>query len=76
MYDQIKDIVASKFQIDPAEITPDRSLTDLELDSLDVVELSLVIESELGARVTDVELAEAARIDQIARLVESRSARV
>ncbi|MFC0003918.1 MULTISPECIES: acyl carrier protein [Micromonospora] len=76
MYEQLKDIVASKFQIDPGEIAPDSTLKGLELDSLDTVELSLVIEKELGAQVSDVELAEAQRLDEIVRLVESRTARI
>jgi acyl carrier protein len=76
MFEQLKEIVASKFQIDSAEITPDSTLKGLELDSLDTVELSLVIEKELGAQVSDVELAEAQRLGDIVALVESRSARV
>jgi acyl carrier protein len=76
MYDEIKDIIATKFQIDPAEISPERSLTDLELDSLDVVELSLAIERELRVAVTDVELTEAGRLEDISAMVESRAVTV
>jgi acyl carrier protein len=76
MFEQLKDIMSSKFQIDPADITADTNLRALELDSLDAVELSLVIEQELGAKVSDTELAAAASLGDIVALVEARSARV
>ncbi|HWH01657.1 MAG TPA: phosphopantetheine-binding protein [Pilimelia sp.] len=76
MFEQLKQIMATKFQIDAAEITPDSTLKGLELDSLDVVELAMVVEKELGARISDDELAEAQQLDRIVELISSRSATV
>lgn len=76
MFEELRQIISSKFQIDAEDITPRASLTELELDSLDTVELSLVIEKELLAQVSDVELAEAENLAEIVRLVESRTVRV
>ncbi|MFI7209850.1 acyl carrier protein [Micromonospora maritima] len=76
MFEQIKAIMVRKFQLDPADVLPDASLTDLQLDSLDLVELSLVLEKELNARISDDELAEAQQLDAIVDLVAQRGAKV
>jgi acyl carrier protein len=76
MYIQLKQILTTKFQLDEAEIEPSSTLEDLQLDSLDLVELALVIEKEFGARVSDDELAEIQELEAIVGLVESRSAKV
>jgi acyl carrier protein len=72
MYDQLKRILVTKFQIDPSHIQPKSTLTDLELDSLDVVELALVIEQELGAKVSDDELFDIQQLEDIAVLAKTR----
>ncbi len=76
MYEQLKQIVQTKFQVPGDEIGPGVTFEDLGLDSLDMVELSLVIEQEMGVRVSDDELAEAGRLSSVADLVASRSASV
>ena len=65
MYTELKQILTSKFQLDAGEIEPQSTLEDLQLDSLDLVELALVIEKEFGARVSDDELAETQQLDAI-----------
>lgn len=72
MYDQLKQILATKFQIEPDRINPMSTLSDLELDSLDVVELALVIEQELGATVSDDELFDLQQLAGIAALATTR----
>lgn len=74
MYEQLKQIVSTACHVSTDEVTPDSTLADLGLDSLDLVELSLVIEKEIGVKVTDDELAEAGRVGSIAELVTSREA--
>ena len=74
MYDQLKQILITSFQARPADVTPDATLTGLGLDSLDMVELAMAIEP-LGARITDDELNELQRLDEIVRFVEARAAR-
>ncbi|HEY1572005.1 MAG TPA: phosphopantetheine-binding protein [Pseudonocardiaceae bacterium] len=76
MFEELKQLMASKYQLDPATITPDATLKGLGLDSLDVVELAMTAEKEWGPRVTDDELNEAQRLDAIVQLLESRNARV
>jgi acyl carrier protein len=62
--------------LDAEEIAPSSTLEELQLDSLDLVELALVIEKEFGARVSDDELADTQQLDAIVDLVEARSAKV
>jgi acyl carrier protein len=76
MFDQLTHILISKFHVDPAAIDPAATLEGLQLDSLDVVELGLVMEKEMGAHVTDDELVEAQRLDAIVLLAERRAATV
>lgn len=74
MYDQLKQILITSFQARPADVSPDATLTGLGLDSLDMVELAMAIEP-LGARITDDELNELQRLDEIVRFIEARAAR-
>jgi acyl carrier protein len=74
VYDQIKEILITSFQAKADDVAPTATLTELGLDSLDLVELAMAMEP-LGVRVTDDELAELQRIDAIVRFVEARAAR-
>jgi acyl carrier protein len=76
VYDRLKDILISSFQVRPADFKPEATLEDLELDSLDVVELSLVISERLRVRVTEDELAELRRVAAIVQVIEDRVAQV
>jgi acyl carrier protein len=76
MYEQLRQIVSTACHVSTDDVTPEATLEDLGLDSLDLVELSLVIEKEIGVKVTDDELAEAGRVGSIADLVTSRTANV
>lgn len=76
MFEQVREIIARKFQVDPDDITPAATLKDLELDSLDVVDLSLVVEKELGVAISDDEMLQAETVEAVVTLVESRSASV
>jgi len=76
MFAQLTEILISKFHVDPADIVPGATLEGLELDSLDVVELGLVLEKEFGARITDDELVDAQRLDAIVELTQRRAATV
>jgi acyl carrier protein len=72
VFEQLKEILVGKFELQAQTVTPAATLSGLELDSLDVVELALVIEKELGVRVSDDELAETDELDAIVRLVAAR----
>ena len=48
MYEKLVAYAAKQLEIDAAEITPDSTFESLGIDSLDVVEMVMDLESELG----------------------------
>ncbi|MEU1484177.1 phosphopantetheine-binding protein [Streptomyces sp. NPDC005752] len=76
MLEQLKEILSNKLKVSPEAITPDATREDIELDSLAVVELSLLLKSELDLDVSDDDLLEAETVADMVRLMEDRSAKV
>ena len=48
MYEKLVAYAARQLEIDAADITPDSTFESLGIDSLDVVEMVMDLESELG----------------------------
>jgi acyl carrier protein len=48
MYEKLVAYAAKQLEIDAAEITPESTFESLGIDSLDVVEMVMDLESELG----------------------------
>jgi acyl carrier protein len=46
--DEILDIVAQKAMVDRSKLTPDAKLSDLNISSLDMVEVIFALEDKLG----------------------------
>ncbi|MBB1244475.1 acyl carrier protein [Streptomyces durbertensis] len=76
MFDTLKDILVDKLKVSPDLITAEATPEEIDLDSLAIVELSLVLQKELGIEVSDDELTEAETVGDIVRLMDERSARV
>ncbi|MFP8885484.1 MULTISPECIES: acyl carrier protein [Streptomyces] len=76
MFERLKSILADKLKVSPDRITADATREDIELDSLAVVELSLLLKSELGLEISDDDLLEAETVGDMVRLMEERSAKV
>jgi acyl carrier protein len=54
IFEKLQDIVAKQLSIDPSEIQPESSFTsDLNADSLDVVELVMTFEEEFDVPIED-----------------------
>lgn len=54
MKERIIDVLAKQLRIDPSEITEDSSIMDdLGADSLDLVEILMTLESEMGITISD-----------------------
>ncbi|MBJ7347584.1 MAG: acyl carrier protein [Thermoleophilaceae bacterium] len=69
--EKIKEVVP-KFGVDPDAVTGEATLEDLDMDSLDVVEVMQAIEDELGIRVPDEDLEDLSTIgDAIAAVVKN-----
>ncbi|MDT0438265.1 MULTISPECIES: acyl carrier protein [Streptomyces] len=74
MFETLKEMLVSKLKVAPEQVTPEATREDVELDSLAVVELSLLLEKELGLQISDDELLEAATMGDMADLMVERSA--
>ncbi|MDJ1135810.1 acyl carrier protein [Streptomyces iconiensis] len=74
MFDTLKDLLVSKLKVAPEQITRDATAEDIDLDSLALVELSLVLQKELGIEITEDELTETETVGDIVRLMNVRAA--
>lgn len=76
MFEVLKDMLVNKLKVSPDTVTAESTPEEIDLDSLAIVELSLVLEKELGILVSEDELTEAETVGDIARLMDERSAKV
>lgn len=67
--DKLLSIMAEKFDIEPGKLTPTTSFEAMDLDSLVLVELSVIIEKQFGVRLGDAELGEAGTTRAVAHLL-------
>lgn len=63
-YDKIVEIISDKMDIDPGDITMDSTFESLSIDSLDMIEIVMDLESAF-----DTEIAETEDLKTIADLV-------
>ncbi len=55
VFERIKEIIADRLEIDPAQITLESSFDDLDVDSLYLVEIMMAIEEEYDIIFDDTE---------------------
>ncbi len=56
LYRTVETILTDTFRVPEDEVGPDATFESMQLDSLDLVELTMVIEEEVGLRIEDDEL--------------------
>ena len=71
MYEKLVSFAVKQLDLDPAEITPDANFESLGVDSLDVMELMMDLESELGIEL-ELEDEEIATFGDLAKFIESK----
>ena len=55
--ERIRKILAAKFDLDEGTLLPEMSfITDLNADSLDIVEISMAFENEFGIEIFDADV--------------------
>ncbi len=74
VHETVLKIFTSHFEVSADDISATTTMEDLELDSLELVELSLVIEEEFGVKFSDEQLAQ--RSLNVGGLCEAISARL
>ncbi len=68
----IKDLLVDKFEIPADSITRDATFESLDLDSLDIVELSMNIEDELQVHISEDEAAQLSTVGDVIDLLEGK----
>ncbi|MFD3513536.1 acyl carrier protein [Streptomyces sp. NPDC058657] len=71
MFAEVQLLMAETLRIPAADIHPQGSLDDLELDSLARAELCVVLENKYGGEVNGDQLARARTVDELVKLVEA-----
>jgi acyl carrier protein len=72
LYDELKSILVNDIGLAEDNIRPDATLEDAGMDSLALVELSLVLEKRYAVEISDDELVETATVAEISNLVAQR----
>ena len=71
MYEKLVSYAARQLELDIDEITPDSTFESLGVDSLDIVEMIMDLESELGIEL-DLEDQKISTFRELADFVESK----
>lgn len=61
-----------EFGEEPENVRPDSRFEELDIDSLDLVELAQVIEDEYGVEITDADMDEIATVQDVVDFVVER----
>ena len=71
MYEKLVSYAAKQLELDAAEITPDSTFESLGIDSLDIVEMIMDLESELGVEL-EMEDQQITTFRELAAFIESK----
>ena len=73
MYEKLVSYAAKQLELDPSEITPESTFESLGIDSLDIVEMIMDLESELGVEL-EMEDQKIATFGELAEFIDSKLA--
>ena len=69
--DKARALIASKMKLDESEVTPEKHLfNDLGADSLDFVELSMLLEREFNVKFTEDDTSKVKTVGDLYQLIE------
>lgn len=71
MYEKLVAYAAKQLEIDASEISPDSTFESLGIDSLDVVEMVMDLESELGVEL-EMEDQDISTFQELADFIDSK----
>ena len=71
MFEKLKSYAARQLERDPSEITPDSTFESLGIDSLDVVEMIMDLETELGVEL-ELEDQKITTFQELADFIDSK----
>ena len=71
MFEKLANYAANQLELDASEITPDSTFESLGIDSLDIVEMIMDLESELGVEL-EMEDQKIATFQELADFIETK----
>ena len=71
MYDKLVNYAAKQLELEASEIKPDSTFESLDIDSLDIVEMIMDLETELGVEL-DMEDQKITTFKELADFIESK----
>ena len=71
MYEKLVSYAAKQLELDAAEITPDSTFEGLGIDSLDIVEMIMDLETELGVEL-EMEDQKITTFGELAQFIETK----
>ena len=71
MYDKLVNYAAKQLELEASEIKPDSTFESLGIDSLDIVEMIMDLETELGVEL-DMEDQKIGTFQELADFIESK----
>ena len=71
MFEKLANYAARQLELDVTEITPDSTFESLGIDSLDIVEMIMDLESELGVEL-DMEDQKITTFQELADFIDSK----
>ncbi|GAD80393.1 acyl carrier protein [Vibrio ezurae] len=70
VFDQVKDALVELFELDSADIVPEAHLyTDLDLDSIDAVDLVVHLQNVTGKKIQPAEFSTVRTVDDVVNAV-------
>lgn len=71
VFETLKNTLVEQFEIDPAKITPDaRLLEDLDLDSIDAVDMIIKLQEITGRKVSPEDFKGVRTVGDVQRVIE------
>ena len=71
MYEKLVNYAARQLELDPSQITPDSTFESLGIDSLDIVEMIMDLEGELGVEL-DMEDQKISNFKELADFIDTK----
>ncbi|MET9225636.1 phosphopantetheine-binding protein [Lentzea sp. NPDC003310] len=70
--ERLTTVLVSRFGITEGEVSEDSKLTDLDLDSLALIELGMVAEKEFGIKISEEDVSPSDTIGTLAGLIDGK----
>ena len=71
--ERLKELAVENLDIDPDQIDLDSKISDLDIESIDLVDFIMIIEDEFSIEFSDEELDEIESFADIVSLIESKN---